>query len=137
VIRPGDLAITAISQDFPKQCVATVHATAHHRSLVIPPSYVLGFSKQPANYLAPGLLAEARQSQGTRATCVGSTYEPRWQHIHPREYTVEPHQPVRHMFVKSVCGKPTNQGPVRPSEHVLRGFIAEYFKDVQHLRRQP
>jgi hypothetical protein len=135
VIRPGDLAITAISQDIPKQYVATVYATAHHRPLVIPPSYVLGFSKQPANYLAPGLLAKARQSQGTRATFVGSTYEPRWQHIHPREYTVEPHQPVRQMFINSVCGKPTEQRPVRPSEHVLRVFVAEYFNDVQHLRR--
>jgi hypothetical protein len=135
VIRPGDLAITAISQDIPKQYVATVYATAHHPPLAISPSYVLGFSKQPANYLAPGLLAKARQSQGTCATVVGSTYEPRWQHIHPREYTVEPHQPLRHMFVKSVCGKPTEQRPVRPREHMLRAFVAKYFKDVQHLRR--
>jgi len=135
VIRPGDLAITAISQDIPKQYVATVYATAHHRRLAISPSYVLGFSKQPANYLVPGLLAKARQSQGTRATCVGSTYEPRWQHIHPREYTVEPHRLVRHLIVKSVCGKTTNQRPVRPSEHVLRGLVAEYFKEVQHPRR--
>jgi hypothetical protein len=135
VIRPGDLAISAISQDIPKQCVATVHATAHHRPLVISPSYVLGFSKQPANYPDAGLVAKARQSQGTRATFVGSTYEPRWQHIHPREYTVEPHQLVRYLVVKSVCGKPTEQRLVRPSKHVLRGFVAEYLKDVQHLRR--
>jgi len=135
VIRPGDLAITAISQDIPKQYVATVHATAHHCLLAISPSYVLGFSKQPVNYLAPGLLAKARQSQGTRATFVGSTYEPRWQHSHPREDTVEPHQLVRHLVIKSVCGKPAEQRPIRPSEHVQRSFVAEYFKEVQHLRR--
>jgi hypothetical protein len=137
VIRPGDLAITAISQDIPKQYVATVYATAQHRRLSISPSYVLGFSKQPANYLAPGLVFKAGQSQGTRATVVDSTCEPRWQHIHPREDTVEPHQLVRYLVVKSVCGKPTNQRPVRPREHVLSGFVAEYFKDVQHLRREP
>jgi hypothetical protein len=135
VIRPGDLAVSAIPQDITNQYVAPVYATAHHRRLPIPPSQVLGFSKQPANYLAPGLLVEARQSQGTRATFVGPTYEPRRQHIQPWEDAFETHQPVRHMFVKSVCGKPTNQRSLRPSEHVLRGFVAEYFKDVQHLRR--
>jgi hypothetical protein len=135
MIRPGDLTITAISQDISKQCIATVHATAHHPPLVIPPSYVLGFSKQTANDLAPRLLAEARQSQGTGATVVESTYEARWQHVHPREYTVEPHRLVRYLVVKAVCGKPTEQRLVRPSKHVPRGFVAEYLKNVQHLRR--
>jgi hypothetical protein len=137
VVRPGDLAITVISQDISKQYVATVYATANHRPLVILSSYLLGFGKQPAHYLAPGLLSKARQGQGTRAGFVGPTREPRWQHIHPREHTVEPHQPVRHLVVKSVCGEPTDQRPVRQREHVLRGSVAEYLKDVQHLRRLP
>ncbi|MGD0984401.1 MAG: hypothetical protein ABSA65_11380 [Acidimicrobiales bacterium] len=135
MIWPGNLAITAISQDISKQYVASVDATAHHPRLAISPSYVLGFSKQPANYLAPGLLSEARQSQGARATVVESTCEPRSHHIHAGEHTVEPHQLVRHLVVKSVCDKPTNQRPIRSRKHVLRGFVAEYFKDVQHLRR--
>jgi hypothetical protein len=135
VIRAGDLAITAITQNIPKQYVATVYAAAHHRPLAIPPSDVLGFSEQPADYPDAGLVAKTWLSESARATVVGSTYEPRWQHVHPREYTVEPHHPVRHMFINSVSGKPTEQRPVRPSEQVLRVFVTEYFRHVQHLRR--
>jgi hypothetical protein len=77
VIQRGDLTITAISQDIPKQHVAPVHAAAHHPRLAISTSYVLGFSKQPVNYLAAGLVSKAGQSQGTRAAVVDPTCEPR------------------------------------------------------------